>query len=76
MKLKIAEKMLVSPWPYRMVRLGLGVLFVWAGVVKLGDPEAFAKIISDGLLPPEVITETYKKIMGEAVSTEHYKIRK
>ncbi len=55
MLVEIAKKMLVSPWPYRMVRLGLGVLFVWAGVTKLRDPEAFAKIISTYELVPEVL---------------------
>ena len=49
---EIAKKILASPWPYRTVRLGLGVLFVWAGLVKLTDTEGFAGTISAyGLLP-------------------------
>ena len=45
--------MLISLWPYRLIRLGLGVIFVWAGLAKLSDPEAFANIISAYELVPE-----------------------
>jgi uncharacterized membrane protein YphA (DoxX/SURF4 family) len=53
----IAENILASPWPYRILRFGLAVLFIYAGVVKLLDPKGFARIISaydlvpDSLLP-------------------------
>lgn len=51
----------ISLWSYRLIRIGLGMIFVWAGLVKLADPEGFAKIISvyvlvpDGLLVPVAI---------------------
>lgn len=41
-----------SLWPYRLVRWTLAGLFIWAGVLKLTDPPAFAVIINDfGLVP-------------------------
>jgi len=40
------KNILASPWVYRLIRICLGVLFVWAGSVKLSDPEGFAEIIS------------------------------
>ncbi len=44
---------LISPWSYRLIRIFLGVLFVWAGSVKLADPKGFAGIISAYDLVPE-----------------------
>jgi uncharacterized membrane protein YphA (DoxX/SURF4 family) len=35
-----------------VIRIGLGMLFVWAGWVKLIDPEGFAEIISGYALVP------------------------
>ncbi len=37
---------LASPTLYWVVRLGLAALFIYAGVAKLLDPKAFARIIS------------------------------
>jgi uncharacterized membrane protein YphA (DoxX/SURF4 family) len=36
-----------------VIRIGLGVLFVWAGWVKLIDPQSFAETISAYALVPE-----------------------
>ncbi len=47
------KNIFISLWPYRLIRLGLGVIFVWAGIAKLSDPEAFASIISAYELVPE-----------------------
>lgn len=47
------KDILVSPWSYRMVRFCLGVLFVWAGLIKLTNPEIFGEIISAYELVPE-----------------------
>jgi uncharacterized membrane protein YphA (DoxX/SURF4 family) len=45
-----------SPWPYRVVRICLGAIFVWAGAVKLVDPRAFARVISGyGLVPESLL---------------------
>jgi uncharacterized membrane protein YphA (DoxX/SURF4 family) len=45
-----------SPWPYRLMRVLLGAIFVIAGGSKLLDPRAFARIISAyGLLPEELL---------------------
>jgi uncharacterized membrane protein YphA (DoxX/SURF4 family) len=43
----------ISLWPYRLIRLGLGAIFVWAGLAKLFDLEAFAHVISAYELVPE-----------------------
>jgi uncharacterized membrane protein YphA (DoxX/SURF4 family) len=53
MELAVAKRILISPWPYRMIRFVLGVVFVWAGLAKLADPEGFAEIISVYELVPE-----------------------
>ncbi len=43
-------------WSYRLVRLALGVLFIWAGALKLGDPRVFAVTLEAfGLLPKPVV---------------------
>jgi uncharacterized membrane protein YphA (DoxX/SURF4 family) len=42
-----------SPWPYRLLRLGIGALFVWAGAVKLLDPRAFASAIANYAILPD-----------------------
>ena len=39
-------------WLYRLVRLTLAILFIWAGTIKIADLDAFAVIIRDfGLVP-------------------------
>lgn len=47
------KNILISSWSYRVIRIGLGMLFVWAGWIKLTDPEGFAEIISVYALVPE-----------------------
>jgi len=47
------KNILVSPWPYRTIRICIGLLFVWAGLVKLTNTEGFAEIISAYDLVPE-----------------------
>jgi uncharacterized membrane protein YphA (DoxX/SURF4 family) len=45
-----------KPWIFELLRLGLGVVFVWAGTVKFQAPQAFAdSIASFRLLPVELI---------------------
>jgi uncharacterized membrane protein YphA (DoxX/SURF4 family) len=39
------DKILFSIWPYRGVRLILAVIFLWAGIVKILDPDSFAIIL-------------------------------
>jgi uncharacterized membrane protein YphA (DoxX/SURF4 family) len=39
------DKIVFSIWPYRGVRLILVLIFVWAGVVKISDPDSFAIIL-------------------------------
>ncbi|MBW1896200.1 MAG: hypothetical protein JRI47_04010, partial [Deltaproteobacteria bacterium] len=43
----------LSLWSYRLVRFFLGVVFVYAGLVKLSDPAAFADLISVYEIVPE-----------------------
>jgi uncharacterized membrane protein YphA (DoxX/SURF4 family) len=47
------KMILYSPWPYRFVRSVLGAVFVYAGFIKLIDPKAFARVISQYDLIPE-----------------------
>ncbi|BBD06762.1 DoxX family protein [Desulfovibrio ferrophilus] len=45
-----------SVWAYRLARLGLAIVFVYAGGIKLVDPQAFAVVISGyGLLPAVLV---------------------
>ena len=44
---------MVSPWPYRIVRVALAGLFIFGGGIKLLDPKAFAATISVYGLVPE-----------------------
>jgi uncharacterized membrane protein YphA (DoxX/SURF4 family) len=44
---------LAYPWPCRLVRLALAVLFLYGGIVKLLAPKAFAATISTYGLVPE-----------------------
>ncbi len=47
---------IASPWPYRLLRLGIGALFVFAGAIKLLHPKAFAVAIANyGILPDQLI---------------------
>ena len=55
------KKVLLSPWLNYFVRFAIGSIFLYAGVAKLLDPKAFAKVIShydlipESLLPPVAI---------------------
>ncbi len=54
--LNFTKKFVSSPLPYITVRLILGSVFVYAGVVKILDPKAFASIISQyGLVPESLL---------------------
>jgi uncharacterized membrane protein YphA (DoxX/SURF4 family) len=46
----------ISPWPYRIIRLCLAIIFIYAGTAKLIDPKAFARTISSyDLLPGSLL---------------------
>ena len=46
----------LSPWIYRLARISIGIVFIWAGGVKLIDPSAFARVLSTyGLLPEALL---------------------
>ena len=46
------KRVLSSPWPYHVIRVIIGVMFVWAGALKIDDPIAFAVVIEEfGLVP-------------------------
>ena len=47
------KSILLSLRSYRLIRIALGIVFVWAGAAKLMDPESFADIISAYELVPE-----------------------
>jgi uncharacterized membrane protein YphA (DoxX/SURF4 family) len=44
---------LLSRWPYLLVRVALAAIFIYAGSLKLMDPKAFARTISHYGLVPE-----------------------
>lgn len=50
------DKGLLSIWPYRIARLILAVVFVWAGTTKLMAPKAFSQLIAEyGLVPENLL---------------------
>lgn len=45
-----------SIWPYRIIRWGLGLLFVYAAAGKFTDPQEFSEVIGAfGLLPETLL---------------------
>jgi uncharacterized membrane protein YphA (DoxX/SURF4 family) len=46
-------------WPYRIVRISLATIFIYAGVVKLFDPKAFARVISAYDIIPEMLLPVF-----------------
>jgi len=50
---KWCTKILLSPWLHRLIRFALGSVFVYSGFIKLMDPKAFAKAISQYDILPE-----------------------
>jgi hypothetical protein len=48
----LASTSLVLHWTYHAVRMGIGLIFIWSGVVKLAAPQTFAAVIQTyGLIP-------------------------
>jgi uncharacterized membrane protein YphA (DoxX/SURF4 family) len=47
--------LIFSRWPSRIVRWGLALVFLYAGTVKLMDPKAFARSISQYDLAPDFL---------------------
>ncbi len=51
-----AERTVVLlPWVYLILRIGLALLFVYGGALKLADPKAFARVLSQYDLVPEML---------------------
>ncbi len=51
-KILIGQYGIFSIWPYRLVRFVLAGIFIFAGAMKLSSPRAFAGLISQyGLVP-------------------------
>ena len=51
----LLKKIIGSPWTYRVIRVILGSIFVYAGFIKLIDPKAFARVISQYGIVPDVL---------------------
>jgi uncharacterized membrane protein YphA (DoxX/SURF4 family) len=49
------KKIIGSPWTYHIIRFILGSIFVYAGFMKLIDPKAFARIISQYDIVPDFL---------------------
>ena len=47
------KKILLSPWVNYLIRFILGSVFLYAGITKIFDPKAFARVISQYDLVPE-----------------------
>jgi uncharacterized membrane protein YphA (DoxX/SURF4 family) len=47
------KRVLGSPWPYRIIRSIIGIIFIYAGITKLMDINDFANIILQYGLVPE-----------------------
>jgi len=55
----IKKVLLYSPWVYPISRLVIGLLFIWAGGVKLVEPKVFARNLSQyGLVPEPLLIPT------------------
>jgi uncharacterized membrane protein YphA (DoxX/SURF4 family) len=50
-----SASLVFSRWPSRIVRWGLALVFLYAGTVKLMDPKAFARSISQYNLAPDFL---------------------
>ena len=53
--MKMFANLLGSLWLYRFIRISIGSIFIYAGVMKLFDPKAFAATISQYGLVPEIL---------------------
>jgi len=51
----MAENIMTSPWPYRILRFSLAAMFIYGGVMKLFDPKSFARVISSYDIVPEIL---------------------
>ena len=53
------NSLLSSPWVYLVSRLVIGLLFIWAGGVKLLEPKVFARnLLQYGLVPEPLLIPT------------------
>lgn len=50
-----AQKWIFSPWLYALARYALGLVFLYAGTVKISDPGAFAVVISRYGMAPDFL---------------------
>jgi len=53
------KNILSQVWPYRIVRILLAMMFIYAGVAKLFDPKAFARVISAYDIVPEILLPVF-----------------
>ncbi len=51
--MELLKASLAWPWPARLTRIALGLIFAYAGLVKLFDVEGFGRIIAQYDLAPE-----------------------
>ncbi len=49
------QNWLFSPWLYRLARWALGVVFIYAGTMKLMDPGGFATVIARYGMAPDFL---------------------
>jgi hypothetical protein len=55
----VKRVLLFSPWVYRTSRWLIGLLFIWAGAIKLIAPKVFAHNLSQfGLVPEPLLVPT------------------
>jgi uncharacterized membrane protein YphA (DoxX/SURF4 family) len=51
----LLKEIIESPWMYRVIRFILGSIFLYAGFIKLIDPKAFARVISQYDIVPDFL---------------------
>jgi uncharacterized membrane protein YphA (DoxX/SURF4 family) len=50
---RLFRNLIQSPWPSRLIRIGLGITFLYAGATKLLNVKGFARLISQYDLIPD-----------------------
>jgi uncharacterized membrane protein YphA (DoxX/SURF4 family) len=51
----MARGVVLSPRTYLAIRIGVAAVFIWAGVAKLMEPRAFARVIYEYGLAPDIL---------------------
>jgi uncharacterized membrane protein YphA (DoxX/SURF4 family) len=54
--MKRLSHIIFSLWTYRIIRIFIAIIFIWAGASKLTDPKSFSRLISEyGIVPDQFL---------------------